>query len=238
MATRSILVVNSKGGCGKTTVATNLASYFTQQGRDAALLDLDPQRACLRWLDRRHDSCTAIHGLSGWGLRRYPDNVEWAIMDTPGRIDRKDLAHLVERADVVLIPVLPSPIDISAAADFIGTLLLFARIRCTNKAVGIVANRVRANTLIYRQLRKFLESLQIPFITALRDSQNYIHASQEGIGIFEMPRSKVMPDLLQWRPLVRWVEEASHAQAWQQARTAPQSRPAAVTRRPLLSQGV
>ncbi|MDH3690440.1 MAG: ParA family protein [Gammaproteobacteria bacterium] len=224
MTTRCLLVVNSKGGCGKTTIANNLAGYFARQGQDVALLDLDPQRASLRWLDRRPKDCPAIHGFSGWGWKLYPDEVEWVIMDAPGQIERKDLAQLVARADGVIIPVLPSPIDISAAADFIGTLLLCARIRSTDKCVGIVANRVRANTLIYRQLRKFLESLRIPFISTLRDSQNYIRASQEGLGIFEMPRTKVSSDLRQWAPIVRWIENDAGASWWQRAPQVDRSR--------------
>jgi chromosome partitioning protein len=64
---------------------------------------------------------------------------------------------------------------------------------------------VREHTLIYHSLERFLTSLQIPFLTALRDSQNYIRAAEQGVGIFELPPSQVEHDLEQWQPLVAWL---------------------------------
>lgn len=113
---------------------------------------------------------------------------------------------LVARSDVVIIPVLPSPIDIHAAADFIRDLLVDGKVRHSNKPVCVVANRVRTNTVMYDQLGKFLNSLKIPFVATLRDSQNYTHASMKGLGIFEMNREVVSQDLEQWRPLIQWID--------------------------------
>jgi chromosome partitioning protein len=107
---------------------------------------------------------------------------------------------------VVIIPVLPSPIDIHAAADFIRDLLIDGKVRHSNKPVCVVANRVRTNTLMYDQLRKFLGSLKIPFVTTLRDSQNYTHASMKGLGIFEMNREVVAQDIEHWRSLINWID--------------------------------
>lgn len=113
---------------------------------------------------------------------------------------------LVARSDVVIIPVLPSPIDIHAAADFIRDLLVDGKVRHSNKPVCVVANRVRTNTVMYDQLGKFLNSLKIPFVATLRDSQNYTHASMKGLGIFEMNREVVSQDIEHWRPLIQWID--------------------------------
>lgn len=205
MGARSILVINSKGGAGKSTLTSNLASFYAVRGYRTALFDFDRQMSGVRWLERRPERAAEITGVTGWTFRGF-DSFDRVIMDPPAQIQNKDMVMLVARADVVIVPVLPSPIDIHAAADFIRDLLIEGKVRQSNKPVCVVANRVRTNTVMYEQLRKFLGSLKIPFVTTLRDSQNYMHASMKGIGIFEMNRDVVGQDLEHWRPLIEWID--------------------------------
>lgn len=205
MGARSILVINSKGGAGKSTLTSNLASYYAVRGYRTALFDFDRQMSSMRWLERRPDEASEITGVTGWTFRGV-DSFQRVVMDPPAQIQTKDMAMLVARSDVVIIPVLPSPIDIHAAADFIRDLLVDGKVRHSNKPVCVVANRVRTNTVMYDQLGKFLNSLKIPFVATLRDSQNYTHASMKGLGIFEMNREVVSQDLEQWRPLIQWID--------------------------------
>jgi chromosome partitioning protein len=205
MGARSILVINAKGGAGKSTLTSNLASYYAVRGYRTALFDFDRQMSGVRWLERRPAEAAEITGVTGWTFRGV-DSFERVIMDPPAQIQTKDMAMLVARSDVVIIPVLPSPIDIHAAADFIRDLLIDGKVRHSEKPVCVVANRARANTVMYDQLRKFLGSLKIPFVTTLRDSQNYTHASMKGLGIFEMNRELVAQDLEHWRPLIEWID--------------------------------
>ena len=206
MQPRTILVANSKGGSGKTTISTNIASYYAANGTPTVLVDLDRQRSSMRWLERRPEINPTIEKMSGWDNRRYPVGTELVVMDAPAQIQRQDLVKLVSRADAIIVPVLPSPIDIDAAAEFIGVLLVHAKIRIAGTPVGVVANRVKANTLIYARLMRFLKTLQIPFVTALRDTQNYIYAAEHGLGIFEMRPSVVKKDVEQWQALIAWIE--------------------------------
>jgi len=206
MQPRTILVVNSKGGSGKTTISTNIASYYAVNGMSTALVDLDRQRSSMRWLERRPEKNSAIEKMSGWDNRRFPMGTDIVVMDAPAQIQRHDLLKLVSRADAVIVPVLPSPIDIDAAAEFIGVLLLHAKIRVAGTPVGVVANRVKANTIIYARLMRFLQTLRIPFVTSIRDTQNYIRAAEQGIGIFEMQPSIIKKDVEQWQPLITWFE--------------------------------
>jgi len=205
MGARSILVINSKGGDGKSTLTSNLASYYAVQGYRTALFDFDRQMSGVRWLERRPENVPEITGVTGWTFRGV-DSFERIVMDPPAQIQNKDMAMLVARADVVIIPVLPSPIDIHAGADFIRDLLIEGKVRQSNKPVCVVANRVRTNTLMYDQLRKFLGSLKIPFVATFRDSQNYTHASMRGLGIFEMSREVAGRDVEHWIPLIDWIE--------------------------------
>ena len=204
---RKIMVLNSKGGCGKSTIATNLASYFASyEGKKVTLVDFDPQSSSLDWLKIRPKILPEILGINATKETvRFSKDTEIVIMDVPARIEGRELANLVKRVETIIIPVLPSPIDIRAGAKFIKELLINGRVSRKETKVCVVANRVRENTLSYHALYAFLKSLKIPFITTLRDTQNYIHAEEKGVGIFEMAPSKVWQDLEQWDPLIKWL---------------------------------
>lgn len=204
MAARTILVLNSKGGVGKSTLCTNLASFYASCGGRVGLVDMDRQGSSTRWLEERPPERPAITGFTGWN---YPalDKLDWLIMDSPAALERKELARLVLRADVTIVPVLPSPVDIAAAGGFLRELLLETRIRASGRALCVVANRVQSNTLAGERLRKFLSALNIPCVARLRDTQNYNHAAMQGLGIFEMDPAMVRRDLEEWRPLLEWI---------------------------------
>jgi chromosome partitioning protein len=204
---RSILVLNAKGGCGKSTIATNLASYFAwEEEKSVALVDFDPQASSIEWLQARGEEWPEIRGYAAYRENvRIPTNVDVVIYDAPARVSPTEITALVRRAETVIIPVLPSPIDIRAAAHFIRDLLTVGKVSREQTKLAIVANRVRENTLIYQSLQSFVKTLKIPFITTLRDTQNYIHAEERGIGIFEMAPSRVWQDLEQWEPLIKWL---------------------------------
>ncbi len=204
---RSIMVLNAKGGSGKSTIATNLASYYAwEQELNVVLADFDPQGSSMAWLKARDEKWPAIHGIAAWQEPlRPPKDTDIVIMDTPARVKGKELTNLVRRVETIIVPVLPSPIDIRAAADFMKELLTTGKVSRKETKVAVIANRVRENTLIYHSLQAFLKSLKIPFVTTLRDTQNYIRAEERGVGIFEMAPSQVWQDLEQWEPLIRWL---------------------------------
>jgi chromosome partitioning protein len=206
---RSILVVNPKGGCGKTTISTNLASYYAVWGVKTALVDFDPQQSCMHWLKARNRTSknATIYGASGLsGELIVPEDTQRIIYDAPARSVTGKVVELMQQADAVIIPVLPAPIDMRAARVFVDELIRKGRLRKHQRLVGLVANRVRKHTNIYGHLENFLIDAELPFVTSLRDSQNYVRASDRGIGIFEMGPAAVARDLEQWRPLINWIE--------------------------------
>lgn len=210
MVARTILALNSKGGVGKSTLCANLASYYASCGARVGLVDMDRQQSSTRWLEERPRDRPAITGFTGWN---YPalDKFDWLIMDSPAALERRELARLVLRADVVIVPVLPSQVDIAAAGGFLRELLLETRIRASGRAFCVVANRVQSNTLARDRLHKFLSVLSIPCVAQLRDTQNYNHAAVQGLGIFEMDPNTVCRDLNEWRPLLEWISERARA---------------------------
>lgn len=204
---RYIMVLNAKGGCGKSTISTNLASYFAaEMGKKVVLADYDPQGSSMAWLAARDESQVEITGIAAWEEPlRPPKNTDIVIMDAPARVHGKELTQMIKKVETVLFPLLPSPIDIRAATTYMQELQANARVKRKEVKIGIIANRVRENTIIFTELYTFIKSLKLPYIATLRDTQNYIKAEERGIGIFEMAPSQVYPDLEDWAPLTRWL---------------------------------
>ena len=211
-----IVILNPKGGCGKTTLATNLASFFAGIGPPPTLVDCDPLGYSTRWLDNRSAERPKIYGIAAYEhcikpaghseLRAWPGSKQM-IVDLPAGLSHDQLYSQTYDANSILIPVLPSDIDIYSATRFIADLLLVAQVDRRARSLGIIANRTRENTKSFRMLMRFLTSLEIPLIARLRDSQNYVQAAAEGIGIYEMPMYKAKKDIEQLDPLIAWLEK-------------------------------
>jgi len=212
-----IVVVNPKGGSGKTTLATNIAGYYAVRGPAPTLLDCDPQGFSMRWLDKRPGSRPQVYGIAanaetGQGidfsnLQVRPDS-EKLIIDSPAGLSPDDLFDVTYDAGSILIPVQPSEIDVFCASRFIAELLLGAQIDRRDSRLAIVANRTRQNTRSYRMLMRFLTSLRIPIIAVLRDSQNFVHAAADGISIHELPAYKTKKDIAQMDLIVNWLDRS------------------------------
>lgn len=204
---RHIMVLNAKGGCGKSTLATNIASYFATEGATVALADYDPQRSSLDWLERRPESRAEIVGVAGFedGLRHAPRSADVVVIDAPARSHGKELTDLVRHAETIVVPVLPSTIDMQATATFLNELKNVGKVGKKDVKIATVANRVRENTLIYDDLDEYLTKTRVPYIAALREAQNYVRAYTRGLGIFELPEYLAWPDWEEWEPLTSWL---------------------------------
>jgi chromosome partitioning protein len=204
---RHIMVLNAKGGCGKSTLATNIASYFATQGAAVALADYDPQRSSLDWLDRRPDDRASIAAVAGFedGLKYAPRNADILVIDAPARSHGAELSDLVKHAETIVVPVLASTIDMQATTTFLEELRGVPKIAKKQAKIAAVANRVRDNTLIFDDLDEYLTKARIPYVAALREAQNYVRAYTRGIGIFELPEYLAWPDWDEWEPLTDWL---------------------------------
>ncbi len=205
---RHIMVMNAKGGCGKSTLATNLASYYADAGYGVALADYDPQRSSLDWLDRRPDSRAKIVPIVAYedGFKYLPRSLDMVISDAPARSHGPELTNLVRHAETIIVPVLPSTIDIQASDRFIKELQSVGKVTRKQARIGVVANRVREYTLIYEELDEYLTKLRVPYLASLREAQNYVRAYTRGLGIYELPEYLAWPDWEQWDPLIEWVD--------------------------------
>ncbi len=217
-----IVVLNPKGGSGKTTLAINLASYYAMQGDKPTLMDYDPQASSANWVKKRVPSQLPIHLICAYERDarttrafqlRIPADCGHVIVDTPAAIEPREMPELTATADKILVPVLPSNIDIHACSRCIESLLLVAKVRRDDNRLAIVANRVRRNTVIYQSLQRFLTTLNIPIVATLRDSQAYVRGAELGLGLHEMRPYQVSEDLPQWASLLNWLAEPSGEKA-------------------------
>ncbi len=216
-----IVILNPKGGSGKSTLVTNIAASYARRGEAPAIMDYDPQGSSMAWLERRPDELPAIHGIAAykksinatrsWQLR-VPSGTLNLVVDSPAGLSHDDLRELTRDASSILVPVLPSSMDIHAASRCIADLLLVAKVNRNERKLAVVANRTRKRTKSFSRLMRFLDSLGIPIIAVLRDSQNFVRSAEEGVGILEMPPSRVRPDAEQLERIVDWLD------GWQERR--------------------
>jgi chromosome partitioning protein len=226
MRANTTLVINPKGGSGKTTVAINLASCFAANGVATAVMDYDSQGSSLNWLRIRPAHAPRIHGANAapqkTGLRslgmHVPAASEQVIIDAPAGASGLVLQEMLARAHCILIPVAPSAIDIHATANFIRDLLMTGTVRANSIRIGVVANRVRQANPLYEPLERFLRSLNLPLLARLSDSDVFLAAAESGLGIFEMDFTVSGAERAQFRPIAEWVDRQPTAAA---ARPAP-----------------
>ncbi len=197
------MVVNPKGGCGKTTVATNLAGYYANKGVPVALVDMDQQRSSYQWAVSRSVKAPKIAAYT-----EEPEvEARRVIYDCPAQIHIGMTTDLIDRSDIIIMPINPSIIDQRAAFKFILDVRGMMRAEvCKRIRIGLVANRANDSFKSFQELNDFSNVMKVPLITSLRSSQNYVAAANEGTSIFEMTPSKVAKDVEQWRALCYWAE--------------------------------
>ena len=205
---KSILIANSKGGSGKTTLATNLAGYFATQGASVVLSDLDRQQSSTQWIARRPADIAIIHPHSS---RSKAQNIspDWLITDSPAGLREDKLSDAVKQADCIIVPIQPSAFDIGATRDFLDILAEEKAIRKNKTFVALVGMRVNVRTNAAVGLAEFMQQTGFPVLTYLRNAQVYALAAEQGLSLFDMRPSLVEQDLQQWLPLLDWVTEAT-----------------------------
>ena len=208
---RTILVASSKGGAGKSTVSTNLAAYFAVEGKATALLDADKQKSATHWCEKRAHLDTAVLPLDGtrrgWE-KSLPEGIQRLVVDAPAGAMGEDLIAFLDRADAVIVPVLPSAIDLEATVPFLNTLVAHPRVKKGKLPVGIVANRLKPWTSASQQAVAQLKAWPYPVVGELRDTQAYVLMAALGKSLFDYHSEQIRSHQEDWAPLLRWLKKS------------------------------
>jgi len=202
-----IVVANPKGGVGKSTLATNLAGALAHRGHAVMLGDVDRQQSARQWLAQRPGQLPAIQGwdVQPDGVLRPPKGTTHVVLDTPAGLHEQRLDAVMKIAERVIVPLQPSLFDIQATHAFVSELL--AHRHGGRVKVGVVGMRVRDHTIAVEQLRHFLDTLKVPVLGFVRDTQNYVHLAARGLTLWDVAPSRVERDLPQWEPILQWIND-------------------------------
>jgi len=205
-----IAVCNRKGGVGKTTIATNLAVKLISSGASVGLADCDPQQSAQSWMTEREKAgrgFACAQSNSGYGRApsvlglRLPPTLNYIIYDAPACGQAHDLVSILRRAQLAIIPILPSPIDWQASVGFLDELTRLPEVRSGRLKLAFVANRTRANNNSTRRLRTKLAARGLPLIGELRDSQMYVYAAGLGLAAHELKASRAAAERFAWNEI-------------------------------------
>lgn len=209
---RTILVASSKGGAGKSTIATNLAAHFAVDGKATAILDADRQKSSTHWCEKRAHLDTAVLPIDGcrrgW-QKQLPDGIQRLVVDAAAGAMGPDLQDVLDMADAVVVPVLPSAIDIEATVPFLDSLVAHPRVKKGKLPVGLVGNRLKPWTSASQNAVAQLKAWPYPLVAELRDTQAYVLLAGLGKSLFDYHSEQVRSHQDDWAPLLRWPKKST-----------------------------
>lgn len=204
-----VLVASSKGGCGKTTLATNLAAHYAADGKRTVIVDADRQGSSQRWCEKRvllGGIVLPVDGTRRGWQQRIPDDAQRVVIDTPAGVRASEIADWIDDVDVIVVPVLPSTIDLEASAAFLADLAALPRIKRGKLPVGLIANRLKPWTSASQQALEEIKRLPFPLVAQIRDTQAYVLLAGLGKSIFDYHSEQVRSHQDDWARLLRWIK--------------------------------
>jgi len=214
---RTIMVLNAKGGSGKTTLTTNIAGYYASEDKNTVIKDYDSQASSMDWLEQRSSALEDIYGLAAYKpasshttsvfAMRLPQNTERVIVDTPAGVDLNRLIGVFKTVDKIVIPVSASAIEIRATAKFIHQLQQFMKLHPLKADIGIVANRVDIESDAYHSMKTIFNNIDLDFVASLSYHDNYAKSAESGSSVFELDHPDVAIHKFEWASLMNWLED-------------------------------
>ncbi len=202
---KTILIVNPKGGCGKTTLSVNIAGYLANRGQKVALLDMDRQQSAALWVATRPEDLPPVRALKY--NTEQDSSFDWMVVDSAAGLSGSNLAYsIINKANQIIVPITPSLFDLQASNDFLQALIEEKRVRNSHCRIGVVGMRIESRTRAAHALEFFLSDLDLPVLAYLRETQVYVNAAFEGKSLFDLPHHVAERELEQWAYLQHWLE--------------------------------
>ncbi len=205
---KTVLVANPKGGCGKTTIATNLAAAFANGGMETVLADTDPQGSSLHWLSERPKEAAKITGLDWTSkIKKPPKKTARLVVDSAASLALDQVRELVKLVDTVIVPVLPSAFDVRATTAFLREFTDLKPIRKQKKTFAVLRNRCRTGTRAAKRLDTFVLGMDAADIGWLPDRSLYNEVAWSGLSVFDLHTKPALQIQRDWIPIARFIEE-------------------------------
>lgn len=207
---KRVFLANSKGGAGKSTLTVNLAVALANRNKRVLLADCDPQLSTAAWCERRPGDAAPLEWVVLRRIKRLeafqpPAGIDYLLIDTPAGMDADDLGKLLAKGDRVVVPVLPSVIDLDATERFLADLAALPLVASGRVEVGLVLNRVRSDTVSARTAVERLSSQPFPLLAQIRDTQAYLLSATMGKGLFDYHSQVAQERQQDYRKLLRWL---------------------------------
>ncbi|QPC43400.1 ParA family protein [Kaustia mangrovi] len=205
--TRTIAVINIKGGCGKTTVATHLAGAFAASGLVSTLADYDRQKSATLWGKLRGEDARTVR-LVDWqkDYGDVPKRTQRLVVDCPASLRTPRARDVVRDADLVVVPMLPSIFDERSTLRFLGKIETLKRVRKGKTPILIVANRYRARTKEAIRLDRLMTGNGYLIVARIPDKSIYPRLAEKGLTVFDNDTKAARLEQEQWLPLLEAVE--------------------------------
>ena len=207
---KRVFLANSKGGAGKSTLTINLAVALANRKKRVLLADCDPQLSTAAWCERRPGDAAPLAWVVLRKIKRLdafqpPAGIDYMLVDTPAGLDAEDLGKLLAKGDRVIVPVLPSVLDLDATERFLADLAGLTAVAAGRVEVGLVLNRVRNDTISARTAVERLSAQPFPLLAQIRDTQAYLLSATMGKGLFDYHSQFARERQQDYRKLLRWL---------------------------------
>jgi chromosome partitioning protein len=205
--TERICIINWKGGCGKTTIATTLAVALAARGLATGLADYDRQKTAKSWAKLRPKNAIALSAFD-WreDFGAHPKSLERLIIDCPPSLRAKGVRAVIAECKVVVIPLLPSLFDEMATLRFVKRLAAMKAVREGKTHLLLVANRYRSDRRSSQMLEDFLVANTMLLVARIPEREIYSDLARKGLTIFDGQTKPSIDQQQAWLPLIRAVE--------------------------------
>lgn len=194
-----ISVLNPKGGCGKTTVSTNLARCLHEQGLTVLLVDSDPQGSARDWHAVQENNPVDLVALDRPNnvrtLSSMQGNYDAIIVDGAAKLEDM-IAACIKVSDLILIPVQPSPYDLWAASDLVEFIKARQEVTDGSPMAGFAISRMIEGTRLGSDVRDVLDEYALPvFSTSITQRQVYPQTAADGLTVFDATNRKAITEI-------------------------------------------